>query len=76
MNNSPQDAVTIAVLQAEVVQLRDEVKELSDSTRALVEAWNAAGGIVKFVKWLSTLVAAIGTVYLFVKHGFTAKAGG
>lgn len=70
--NRQEDIVSLALLQLEVEQLRGEVAELSASTKALVEAWNAAGSVVKFVKWVSTFVAAIGTVYLFFKgFGFT-----
>jgi hypothetical protein len=65
------DQAAIAVLQSQLERLRAEVGELSKSTKALVDAWNTATGMVKFVKLLSTVVAAIGAIYLFVKHGFT-----
>lgn len=70
MENS-QDGAKLAVLRSEVRQLRDEVKQLSSETRALVDAWTAATGLLRFVKVVSTLVAALGVIYFFLTHGFT-----
>lgn len=66
----PEDILSLALLQVKVEKLSEEVVELTASTKALVEAWNAAGGVVKFVKWLSTLVAAIGSLWLVIRFGF------
>jgi len=50
----------IRALQNEVAQLRGDVREL-------IDAWNTARGVVKFVKYLSatvtTVSAAIGAVW-------------
>jgi hypothetical protein len=35
--------------------LRDEVAELNRSTKALVDAWNAANSLVRFIKVLATI---------------------
>jgi hypothetical protein len=70
MMHSPEDILSLATMKAEIEQLRGEVAELTDSTRALVEAWNAAGSFIKFVKLISTLLAAIAAIWLFVTHGF------
>lgn len=60
--NLPQEQERLAVLERQMIELRADIK-------GLVEAWNAATGLVKFVKFLSTLVAAVSAVYLFLKHG-------
>ena len=62
------------VTMAEFRRLEEKFDEMNSSTKALVEAWNTATGVVKFVKLLSTLIAAVGAIWLFTKHGF--KAGG
>lgn len=59
------------VTQAEFARLEQKVDELTESTKALVEAWRTANGVVKFVKWVSTFVAAVGVIWLFITHGFT-----
>jgi hypothetical protein len=60
----------LALLESTVERLRDEVVELNKSTKALVEAWNTATGLLKFVKMLSTFIAAAGVIYFFFTHGF------
>lgn len=63
--------VTLAVLKTEVDALRVEVGELTKSTSDLVAAWNAASTFIKFVKLLSTIIAAVGAIWLFVKNGWS-----
>jgi HAMP domain-containing protein len=63
------DDLSLALLRREMEELRAEVGELTSSTKALVEAWNTATGLVRFVKFLSTLIAALGAIYLFVRYG-------
>lgn len=64
-------------VHSELKELREEVQALTESTKALVEAWNTATNVVKFVKVLSSLVAALAAIYFFVTHGFAApKPGG
>lgn len=50
-------------LEHTVEELRTEVKELKADIRELIEAWKAAKGMTSFVKWLSGMVIAVGTVY-------------
>lgn len=67
------DAVTLAVLKTEFEAFRDEMREetraIKESTDELVKAWNAAGTFIKAVKLLSTLIAAVGAMWLFIKTG-------
>lgn len=67
------DAVNIALLQRDVEVLTENVKELTKKTDDLVQAWTAAGKLVGFVKWLASLVAAVGILWLFVRHGFSRQ---
>lgn len=55
--------VDIAVLKSDMERLSQAVEENSRSTRELVEAWQAATGLVRFVKWLAGLAGAIGVIY-------------
>ena len=43
-------------------------KELKD----LLDAWNTATGVVRFVKWLSTLVTAMAVIFAAIK-GFEGR---
>jgi hypothetical protein len=54
MMDTPTSLERLAVLETEVEAMRSEVKELRAEIRALVDAWNAATGLVKFIKLLST----------------------
>lgn len=67
------DFVSIALLQMEVDGLRKEVAEQTAATKELVEAWKAAGKMVAFVKWTSTLVTALGILWVFVKHFWAGR---
>lgn len=72
----PNSGEQFATLQAELEELREDVKDLTKSTKALVEAWNTATNVVKFVKVLATIMAALSAVYFYITHGFTTKPGG
>lgn len=54
---------------AELQELRREVAELKEAVGDLVEAWRTAQGVVRFVKWLSTLAIAITSVWALFKLG-------
>lgn len=45
-------------LSREVHHLRREVSELSQNVRDLVDAWNTARGVVRFVKTLGSIATA------------------
>lgn len=64
--------VEIALLQKELVDLKDEVHTLSKEVSGLVDAWKTASGIVAFVKWLSGAVVALGVLWTALKM----KVGG
>ncbi len=64
--------VEIALLQKELVDLKDEVHTLSKEVSGLVDAWKTASGVVAFVKWLSGAVVALGVLWTALKM----KVGG
>jgi uncharacterized protein YukE len=68
----------LAVLSSEFENFRKESAEHRDQSRAdladltgqikgLVEAWQTAQGVVRFVKWLSGLLTALAVVYAALK---------
>lgn len=38
---------------------RDDISELKDSVSGLVEAWNTASGLLKFIKWIAGIAAVV-----------------
>ncbi|MGA0588711.1 hypothetical protein ACO2Q2_16530 [Dyella sp. KRB-257] len=53
----------------ELEQLRKEVSALRDDIHGLLEAWRTASGVVKAVKWLGKVAAAVTTIYALFKLG-------
>ena len=60
--------VSIAILQLEVEGLKDDVAELRSDIKELVELWRAAGKAVVVVKWLASIVTALGICWAVIKH--------
>ncbi len=71
MSDTPHE-VEIALLQKELVDLKDEVHALSKEVSGLVDAWKTASGVVSFIKWLAGVVTAFGIVWA----AFRVKIGG
>lgn len=65
---SHEEFVSLAILQLDVENLRYDVRKQTEATKELVDAWKAAGKAVAFVKWASTLVTALGILWVFVTH--------
>lgn len=66
MSDGPHE-VEIALLQKELVDLKDEVHSLSKEVSGLVDAWKTASGVVAFIKWLSSAVVAVGVIWAAFK---------
>jgi hypothetical protein len=62
-----QDHVRLALIEGKLREQGVDIKELTDSVRELVEAWDSAKHVVLFVMFLAKLVAAVGTAWLIVK---------
>lgn len=46
---------------------KEDFGELQRSIEGLVTAWETAGGLVRFVKWLSAFVAAVAALWLAIR---------
>ena len=53
----------------QIDMLRQEVRDLTTQVHDLVDAWNTARGVVKFVKWMGSLATAIAAILALVKLG-------
>jgi hypothetical protein len=72
-----QDNLSLEALKSDFDDFRQEVRDgMAAQTRAtkeLVEAWNAAGKLLLFIKGLAKLMAAIGVIYVALKHGIVRE---
>ena len=62
VNPERDPAVEIALIRADLEAMQEDLKAVRKELKALLDAWNTATGVVRFVKWLSTLVAAIAVI--------------
>jgi ribosomal protein S12 methylthiotransferase accessory factor YcaO len=65
-------AVEMALIRADLEAVQSELKAVRKELKDLLEAWNTATGVVRFIKWLSTLVAAIAVITAAIK-GFSSR---
>ncbi|MGC1550516.1 MAG: hypothetical protein WA777_18495 [Rhodanobacter sp.] len=65
--NDDQGASNTPASSSEIQQLRREVRELSGQIHDLVEAWNMARGLVRFVKALGRIATAIAGIGLLAR---------
>jgi hypothetical protein len=54
---------------ADYLHLAEEVAELRSDVRELIDAWKAAKGLVRLVKFLAALAVAYATVWSAFKIG-------
>ena len=59
--------VEMALVRADLEAMQTELKAVRKDIKDLLDAWNTATGVVKFVKWLSTLMAAMAVIYATIK---------
>lgn len=57
----------VTTLMTETTELKSEVADLRKDIAGLIEAWNTAQGVTKFVKWLSGIVVAGAALYATFK---------
>jgi hypothetical protein len=58
-----------AMLEADISDLREEVAALRGDIKGLVEAWQTASGLAKFVKWVASIATAVGVIWVMMKGG-------
>lgn len=66
-NPERDSAVEIALIRADLEAMQEELKAVRKDLKDLLDAWNTATGMVRFVKALSTLMAALAVVYATIK---------
>ena len=52
-----------AEMKRELAEVRADIQALRTDVQDLVSAWKTATGVVRFVKWISTLMAALAVIY-------------
>jgi len=65
-------AVEIALIRADLEAMQSELKAVRQELKDLLDAWNTATGVVRFIKWLSTLVTALAVIFAAIK-GFSGR---
>lgn len=63
-------AAQLGELRADISDLKEQIDALAQAesaqtaaTAELVEAWNTGTGVVKFVKWLASVIGALGVLW-------------
>lgn len=64
--------VEMALIRADLEAMQSELKAVRKELKGLLDAWNTATGVVRFVKWLSTLVTA-GAIIFAAFKGFSGR---
>lgn len=65
-------AVERALIRADLEAVQEELKAVRKELKDLLDAWNTATGVVRFVKWLSTLLTAFAVIFAAIK-GFEGR---
>ena len=64
--------VEMALIRADLEAMQSELKAVRKELKGLLDAWNTATGVVRFVKWLSTLVT-VGAIIFAAFKGFSER---
>ena len=64
--------IEMALVRADLEAMQTELKAVRKDIKDLLDAWNTATGVVRFVKWLSTLVTALAVIFAAIK-GFEGR---
>ena len=71
MSDNHNTDVQLALLEADVSQMKDDIKALRQEVKDLLDAWKTATNVLAFVKWL----AGIGTAAAFLWAALKTKFG-
>lgn len=71
MSEHPNTEVELALLRADLDQMKDDMKGLRQEIKDLLDAWRTATNVLAFVKWL----AGIGAAAAFLWAGIKVKLG-
>lgn len=67
------DNYELRELRSEVAELKEIVMANAKATEGLVDAWKTAQGVVKLVKILGSIAAAVTAIWAFFKLGMSIK---
>lgn len=56
-----------------IARVERKVDDLTLEIRSLVDAWNTARGVVKFVKVIGSLATAVAAIWALIRIGHTIK---
>lgn len=71
MSEQHSTEVELALLRADLDQMKDDMKGLRQEVKDLLDAWKTATNVLAFIKWL----AGIGTAAAFLWAVAKAKLG-
>lgn len=49
----------IALLRADMEEMKNDMKDLKAEVKELLEAWNTATGLLRVIKWLAGTASAV-----------------
>lgn len=59
--------VELALLRADLDQMKDDMKGLRQEIKDLLDAWKTATNVLAFIKWLAGIGAAVAFLYAGIK---------
>ena len=59
----------LASIESTIANVQKDLKELNESVKEMLAAWQAASLVLSFIKGLAALAASIGGVILLIKGG-------
>lgn len=71
MSEQQSTEVELALLRADLDQMKEDMKGLRQEVKDLLDAWRTATNVLAFIKWL----AGIGTAAAFLWAGIKGKFG-
>lgn len=68
MTTSPEQLAGRLLRVEQNMATKADVDAIRKDIAGLVEAWDTATGVLKFVKWFATFIAAVGSVWIVWKQ--------
>lgn len=67
MSENHNTDVELALLRADLDQMKDDMKHLRQDTKDLLDAWKTATNVLAFIKWLAGIGAATAFLWAIIK---------
>lgn len=58
----------ILIEEGRLERIESEIKEIKDSTKGLLDAWNSANTIGNFLKWVAGIGAGVVVIIEAIRH--------